>query len=223
MSLPLTSPGRTSQDAAAYLPRKANASLAQHRLAAEKCRGCDLYKNATQVVFGEGKTNAEIMLIGEQPGDQEDRQGRPFVGPAGKLLDSALQESGIDRSAVYITNAVKHFKWKPAPRGKRRLHSKPSAREIHACRPWLQREIFLIKPKIIISLGATAGQTLFGAQFRITSFRGKIIRDSEWAPNIIVTVHPSAILRIPDPQDKEREFKAFAADLRLAREILHTS
>jgi uracil-DNA glycosylase family protein len=206
-----------ASDALPFLPKQPSASLAQLRRAAARCRGCDLYKNATQVVFGNGQQSAKIMLIGEQPGDNEDLQGRPFVGPAGKLLDQALAEAKITRSMVYVTNAVKHFKWTPAPRGKRRLHSKPSPREVRACLPWLEREISLVRPRVIVCLGATAGLALFGPQFRIKLMRGKLIRNSQWAPCIVVTVHPSAILRIPDHDDREREHLAFLNDLRTAR------
>jgi DNA polymerase len=210
-------------DARPYLPVRSDASLAQHRRAAERCRGCDLYKNATQVVFGEGKAIAKILFIGEQPGDREDLEGRPFIGPAGKLLDRALAEVRIDRSETYVTNAVKHFKWEPAPRGKRRLHKKPNAREIRACRPWLEREISLIKPHVIVCLGATAGQSLFGGQFRLGTARGKALRDSPWAPWVVCTVHPSSILRAPDHEGRENEYKAFLVDLQLATRAMRSS
>lgn len=171
---------------------------------------------ATQVVFGEGKANSRIMLIGEQPGDQEDLQGRPFVGAAGKVLDRALDEIGMDRSSLYITNAVKHFKWKPSPRGKRRLHAKPSAREVIACRPWLQREIQIVDPAIIVCMGATACFTILGDQFRLTQSRGTVIHDPEWKAAIVATIHPSAVLRAPDHEGREREYRAFVADLKVA-------
>lgn len=206
----------TSYDAAPFLPPP-RAGIAQHRRAAEKCRGCPLYKNATQVVFGEGKADARIFLVGEQPGDQEDLQGRPFVGPASKVLDRALREIGFDRSSLYITNAVKHFKWKPAPRGKRRLHGKPGMREIRACFPWLEREISLVHPSVILILGATAGQALLGNQFRLTESRGKPIHDSRWSATIVATAHPSAILRMPDHQSRERAFRDLISDLTIAR------
>lgn len=209
-----------AKDATPFLPARPDASLAALRRAVQKCRGCDLYKNATQAVFGEGGVDARLIFIGEQPGDQEDLQGRPFVGPAGKMLDRALEEIELDRSLTYVTNAVKHFKWTPAPRGKRRLHAKPSAREVGACRPWLQREISRIRPEVIVTLGATAGQSLFGPKFRLGEFRGKIIRDSEWAPAVICTVHPSAILRIPDQEGRHREYQAFLSDLRIARKAM---
>lgn len=181
------------------------------RAAAEKCKGCDLYKNATQTVFGEGKKGAGIMLIGEVPGDEEDKQGHPFVGPAGRLLNKALVEAGIDRERTYLTNAVKHFKWKPA--GKRRLHQKPNAQEINACRPWLAAEIEGVNPEIIVCLGATAAQTLLGNSFRVTKMRGQWF-EYEDGRKVIATIHPSAILRTPDI-DREQEYRHFVADLAL--------
>jgi DNA polymerase len=202
--------------AEAFVPKDPGATLPQLHRAAEKCRGCDLYKNATQVVFGEGKQKATILFIGEQPGDQEDLAGHPFVGPAGKLLDRALAEAGINRSEVFVTNAVKHFKWTPAPRGKRRLHSKPSAREVKACHPWLEQEIALIEPRVVVCLGATAGQSLFGAAFRLGAARGKVTADPRWPAAVMATVHSSAILRAPDHEGREREYQAFVADLRAA-------
>lgn len=178
-------------------------------LAAKFCKGCDIYKNATQTVFGEGKKGAEVMLVGEVPGDEEDKQGHPFVGPAGRLLDRALAEAGIDRERTYVTNAVKHFKWKPV--GKRRLHQKPNAQEIEACRPWLAAEIEGLKPKIIVCLGATAAQTLLGKDFRVTKMRGQWF-EYEDGQRIIATIHPSAILRTPDDR-REEEYAHFVADL----------
>ena len=180
------------------------------RKAVQECRGCDLYRHASQAVFGEGPRSATVVFIGEQPGDEEDRRGRPFVGPAGRLLDRALEEAGIDRSSAYVTNAVKHFKFEE--RGKRRLHKKPSAGEIRACRPWLEAELSRIKPSVIVCLGATAAQTMFGAQFRLTQHRGELI-PQDWAPKAIATVHPSAILRAPDEEQRHEEYKAFVADL----------
>jgi len=215
------------EGARAYLPKRGDATLPQLRRAADRCRGCDLYKNATQAVFGEiaggapdkgARAVRPLMLVGEQPGDQEDVQGRPFVGPAGRVLDRALADAGIERARVYVTNAVKHFKW--TPRGKRRLHSKPSAREVHACRPWLEREIEIVRPSAIVCLGATAGLALFGPGFRVGAMRGREIRDgaAEFAAGIplFTTVHPSSILRLPERADREREHKAFVDDLRLA-------
>lgn len=187
------------------------ASLAELQETAKNCKACDLWKNATQTVFGEGMPSAKIMLIGEQPGDQEDLQGKPFVGPAGKLLDSAFVEAGIDRKAVYVTNAVKHFKWEP--RGKRRIHKKPSATEIAACRPWLDAEIVALQPKVIVCLGATAAQTLFGRDFRVTLHRGEFLK-SPLAPFVMATVHPSSILRAPDEETRREEMNRFVADLK---------
>jgi DNA polymerase len=178
---------------------------------AKGCKNCDLWRNATQTVFGEGGSHAQIMLVGEQPGDQEDLQGRPFVGPAGKLLDALLVEAGVDRKKVYVTNAVKHFKWEP--RGKRRIHKKPSAGEIAACRPWLEAEIAALKPKVIICLGATAAQTLLGSAFRVTESRGEFV-DSQLATYVMATVHPSSILRAPDEQTRHDEEKRFVEDLK---------
>jgi DNA polymerase len=181
------------------------------------------YKNATQAVFGEGTQTARIMLIGEQPGDQEDIQGRPFVGPAGHLLDRALGEAQIDRTEIYVTNAVKHFKWTPAPRGKRRLHAKPGPREVDACRPWLGREIELVKPRVVVCMGATAGQALFGRAFRLGETRGKNLRDTTWAPYVMATFHPSAILRMPDRELAEQNYREFVNDLRRAKKLSTSS
>src|SRR5580700_4410790 len=181
------------------------------RAAVQKCRGCDLYAQATQAVFGEGPISAEIVLVGEQPGDEEDRKGHPFVGPSGKLLDRALADAGIDRSLVYVTNAVKHFKFEE--RGKRRIHKKPSGLEIRACQPWLEAEIDLIQPQIIVCLGASAAQSIFGSAYRLTKERGQFVRNS-WAPHVTSTVHPSAILRAPDEQQRHVEYEKFVADLK---------
>jgi len=186
--------------------------------AVQGCRGCPLYKNATQAVFGEGPQHATVMFLGEQPGDQEDRQGKPFVGPAGRILDETLDEVGIDRREVYVTNAVKHFKWEP--RGTRRIHSKPSAREMAACKPWLSAELQVVKPQMVICLGATAAQDLFGPKFRITKERGKIIEDTGIAPMVMATVHPSSILRAPDHEARERARKDFTEDLAKAAKRL---
>ncbi|MGB6200317.1 MAG: UdgX family uracil-DNA binding protein [Candidatus Acidiferrales bacterium] len=179
--------------------------------ASKNCKACDLWRNATQIVFGEGASRAKIMMIGEQPGNQEDLAGRPFVGPAGKLLDEALAAAGIDRAKVYVTNAVKHFKWEP--RGKRRIHKKPGAREIDACRPWLEAEIACLKPGIIICLGATAAQSLLGRGFRVTQHRGEFLK-STLARVVMATVHPSSILRAPDEQTRREEMERFVADLK---------
>ena len=188
-------------------------SWSQLREAARDCAACHLYKRATQTVFGEGPKHAPIMLVGEQPGDYEDVVGKPFVGPAGKILDRALAEAGINRDKVYVTNAVKHFKWEP--RGKRRIHQKPNSREIAACRPWLEAELRLVKPKLLVCLGSTAGQTIFGSSFRVTRERGKVL-SSKLAPKVVATVHPSALLRQPDEMSRDREYARFVVDLRVA-------
>jgi len=180
------------------------------RKAAASCTGCDLYKNATQTVFGAGPATARLMLVGEQPGDAEDREGLPFVGPAGRLLDRALVAACIDRSLVYVTNAVKHFKW--VQRGKRRLHAKPGAREIEACRPWPEAEIAVLAPAVIVCLGATAAQALLGRDFRVTQRRGELI-PSTLAPHVMATIHPSSLLREPDKARREAEFARFVAEL----------
>ncbi len=186
--------------------------LASLRAAAKDCRGCDLYRQATQVVFGEGDARATIFLVGEQPGDREDLQGKPFVGPAGQLLDRCLESAGVDRSKVYITNAVKHFKWEP--RGKVRLHKKPNSLEIAACRPWLDKEIAVVRPGIIVCLGATAAQDLLGSDFRLTKHRGEVFSTSNGP--VTATIHPSAILRMPEPEAKEAEIASLVNDLRVA-------
>ena len=189
------------------------ASLGALREAARRCTACHLYKRATQTVFGEGSKGATMMLVGEQPGDYEDVAGKPFVGPAGKIMDRALEEAGIDRSKVYVTNAVKHFKWEP--RGKRRIHQKPNSREIAACRPWLEAELRIVKPKLVVAMGATAAQTIFGPGFRVTRERGKVL-SSKLAPRVLATVHPSSLLRQPDEESRQREYKHFVSDLRAA-------
>lgn len=186
-------------------------SLPTLREAAAECRGCDLWAVGTQTVFGEGPRSAELMFVGEQPGDQEDRAGEPFVGPSGRLLDAALVAAGIDRSKVYVTNAVKHFKWERGEKGKRRIHKKPNAMEIRACRPWLEEEIALVKPRVIVCLGATAAQSLLGKDFRVTQHRGEAI-ESEWADAVFATVHPSAVLRTP-PDARERAEREFFGDI----------
>ena len=202
----------TTGSAADFLP--ARRTLPSLRRAAAGCRGCHLWKVGTQTVFGEGSSTARVMFVGEQPGDQEDRAGKPFVGPSGKLLDSALDEAGIDRAAVYVTNAVKHFKWERAERGERRIHKKPNAMEIGACHPWLDLEIGLVKPKVIVCLGATAAQALLGKAFRVTKDRGKPI-PSEYADVVIATVHPSSILRAPDAAARALATKEFVRDLKV--------
>ena len=192
-------------------------SLGATREAAQNCRACDLYKRATQTVFGEGPRKATVMLVGEQPGDAEDIAGHPFVGPAGKLLDRALEEAGINRKLVYVTNVVKHFKWEP--RGKRRIHAKPNAAEIGACRPWLETEIALLKPRVLVCLGATAAQALLGKSFKVTKQRGTFV-SSSLAPRVTATVHPSSILRAPDEESRRAEMRRFVADLeRVAAEL----
>jgi uracil-DNA glycosylase len=187
------------------------------RAAAKDCRACDLWKRGTQTVFGEGPRNAAVMFVGEQPGNDEDLSGHPFVGPAGKLLDRALADAGISRSEVYVTNVVKHFKWEP--RGKRRIHKKPSASEVAACRPWLDTEIALVKPRAIVCLGATAAQALLGRQFKVTAQRGAFI-PSPLAPLVLATVHPSSILRAPDHEARRRDMKQFTNDLRAVARAL---
>jgi DNA polymerase len=188
-------------------------NLTEVREAARHCTACHLHKRATQTVFGEGPSDAVIMLVGEQPGDYEDVAGKPFVGPAGKIMDQALEEAGIDRKEVYVTNAVKHFKWEP--RGKRRIHQKPNSREIAACRPWLEAELQIVKPKLVVAMGATAAQTIFGPTFRVTRERGKVL-SSKLAPRVLATVHPSSLLRQPDEASRQREYEHFVADLRTA-------
>ena len=187
------------------------------REAAAGCRACRLWKDATRTVFGEGPAKAAVMLVGEQPGDREDREGRPFVGPAGRVLDDALAEAGIDRGEVYLTNAVKHFKWKA--RGKRRIHQKPNAEEIAACRPWLDAELEVVKPDVLVALGATAAQALLGRGFRVTRERGVPV-DSDLAPNVLATVHPSSILRARDEAERREAYVAFVADLRAVAKLL---
>ena len=197
-----------------FLPERI--TLPALREAAAGCRGCPLYKTGTQTVFGEGVAAARVMMVGEQPGDQEDRAGKPFVGPAGRVLNEALQEVGIDRSEVYVTNAVKHFKWEP--RGTRRLHAKPNSREMAACKPWLMAELQVVKPTTIVCLGATAAQDLMGKDFRITKERGKVFKDTAYAPWLIATYHPSALLRMPDEDAREKAMKEFLSDLRKVKE-----
>ncbi len=198
------------------IPDKPTVSSLQK--AAADCKACDLWEKATQTVFGEGGTRAKVLLIGEQPGNDEDLQGHPFVGPAGKLLDQALEEAGIDRREAYVTNVVKHFNWEP--RGKRRIHKKPNAKQIEACRPWLEAEIATVKPEVIVCLGATAAQTLLGKDFRVTKQRGEMI-ESELAPLIMATVHPSSILRAPDDETRRAEMRRFVDDLKKVAKVLH--
>lgn len=192
-------------------------TLQTARTAARACRSCDLWRHATQTVFGEGAAHARLLFVGEQPGDKEDLEGRPFVGPAGALFDKALIEAGIERKQTYVTNAVKHFKWEP--RGKRRIHKKPNSIEIAACRQWLNTEIALIKPEVIVCLGATAAQALLGRDFRVTQKRGQLL-PFDTARNVLATVHPSSILRAPDEQSRHAEFLRFTEDLRVVATIL---
>lgn len=198
-------------------PAPDTSSLAALKAAAKTCKACHLFMRATQTVFGEGPKGATLMLLGEQPGDQEDVAGKPFVGPAGRILDRALEEAGINRREVYVTNTVKHFKWEP--RGKRRIHKKPNSREIAACRPWLEAELRVVRPGLLVCLGATAAQAVFGPKFRVTRDRGKVLA-SDLAARVVATVHPSSLLRQPDEESREREYKLFVADLRAAVKAL---
>ncbi|HKR94792.1 MAG TPA: UdgX family uracil-DNA binding protein [Candidatus Angelobacter sp.] len=195
----------------------ANPTLDQLRSIAAGCKACDLWKLGTQTVFGEGSARAHVMMVGEQPGDKEDLQGRPFVGPAGAVLDKALAAAGINRNDVYVTNIVKHFKWEP--RGKRRLHKKPNITEISACRPWLEAEIRVVKPQVVVLLGATAAQGILGRDFRVTQHRGEWIK-SEIAPNVLATVHPSSILRATDDDSRHEEMRKFIDDLKVVAQKL---
>jgi uracil-DNA glycosylase family protein len=205
----------TDGTAAPLVPERP--SLKKLKESAAGCKACPLWETGTQTVFGEGAASAEIILVGEQPGDQEDLAGKPFVGPAGRLLDKALEEAGIDRKLAYVTNVVKHFKWQP--RGKRRIHQKPNAAEVAACRPWLDAELALLKPKVLVCLGATAAQALLGRQFRVSKDRGVPV-DSELAPVVMATVHPSSILR---SDDREAEMAMFVEDLRRVAEVLRAA
>lgn len=198
----------TETSTADFLPDRP--TLTRLRSAAQGCRGCHLWEKATQTVFGEGQKQAEVMLVAEQPGDKEDLEGRPFVGPAGRLLDRALEEAGIDRSRVYVTNVVKHFKWEQ--RGKRRIHKKPNMSEISACRPWLNAEVDQVRPKAIVALGSTAAQALISKGFKVTKQRGELVT-SELAPLVTATVHPSSILRVPDGGEREKAIREFVSDL----------
>jgi DNA polymerase len=192
-------------------------TLSSLKDAAADCKACDLWKTGTQTVFGDGARRAHVLFVGEQPGNEEDLTGKPFVGPAGKLFDNALEEAGIDRKQTYVTNVVKHFKWEP--RGKRRIHKKPNAVEIAACRPWLEAEIALIKPEVIVALGATAAQALLGPQFRVTKQRGQFL-ESTLAPYVMATVHPSSILRAPDDETRRLEYRRFVDDLKKLSPVL---
>ena len=207
----------TRQSAAPLIP--ADLTWTNLHDAAAGCRACPLWERGTQTVFGEGATDARVMFVGEQPGNEEDLAGHPFVGPAGRLLDEALEEAGINRAQSYVTNVVKHFKWEP--RGKRRIHAKPNAVEIAACVPWLEAELEVVKPRVLVCLGATAAQALLGRQFRVTQDRGKWI-ESPLAPHVLSTVHPSSILRSPDSETRHAEMAHFIADLRPVAQALQT-
>jgi len=211
--VPARSP--SGKSAAPLVPRKP--TLPKLRQAAAGCRACDLWKRGTQTVFGEGSSRTRVMFVGEQPGDREDLEGRPFVGPAGRILDAALEKAGIDRRAVYVTNVVKHFKWEP--RGKRRIHQKPNSVEIGACRPWLDAEIALVQPEVLVCLGATAAQALLGRSFRVSRQRGEFVASS-LAPRVLATVHPSSILRAPDDETRRAETEKFVADLKRVAKTL---
>ncbi|MGH9239043.1 MAG: UdgX family uracil-DNA binding protein [Vicinamibacterales bacterium] len=207
--------GDDEKTAAPFVPK--TTSLKVLGAAAHECRGCDLYKTATQVVFGAGPKSAQVMFVGEQPGDQEDRQGEPFVGPAGALLDKALADAGIPRDQVYVTNAVKHFKWEP--RGKRRIHKKPRASEVKACRPWLEAELRAVKPAVVVCLGATAAQSMLGASFKLMQQRGRVL-SSPAAGRIVATIHPSAVLRAADSEGRKAAYEMLVADLKVVAKTL---
>jgi uracil-DNA glycosylase family protein len=220
---------KTRKDSTATTPSEARHDLAKPpatddwnavRRAALKCRACPLWRAATQTVFGEGATNAALVMVGEQPGDKEDLEGRPFVGPAGTLLDRAMEQAGIDRADVYVTNAVKHFKWEP--RGKRRLHKKPNSREMAACRPWLAAELRILKPKLLLCLGGTAAATIMGSQVRVLRDRGKVMASS-YCEKTMVTVHPSALLRAPDEASRAKAYGEFVRDLKKVARLLRTA
>jgi len=209
---------RTQGTAAPLVPL--NPTLSSLRRAAATCKACDLWKNATQTVFGEGLPKASIVMVGEQPGDREDVAGHPFVGPAGTLLDKALAEAGIDRSQVYVTNTVKHFKWVPAERGKKRIHKKPRYSEIQACRPWLDAELSVIKPDVLVCLGATAAQALLGKDFSVSRRRGELI-ESSLAPVVIATVHPSSVLRAVDDDSRHAQMRALVDDMKKVAAVVN--
>jgi uracil-DNA glycosylase len=212
---PIGTDEATARSAAPFVPE--TGSVRKLSAAAHECTGCDLYKNATQVVFGAGPQSARVMFVGEQPGDQEDRQGAPFVGPAGALLDKALEDAGIPRTEVYVTNAVKHFSWEP--RGKRRIHKKPRASEVRACRPWLEAELRAIKPAIVVLLGASAAQAVLGAKFKLMQSRGQIMA-SPLAEQVLATIHPSAVLRAPDSEGRRAAYEMLVGDLKIVASTL---
>ncbi len=213
--------GSRRSNAASSAPVPEVLTLESLRSAAKTCKACDLWKLGTQTVFGEGPSKARVMFVGEQPGDYEDRAGHPFVGPAGRLLDEVLAEVGIDRSEVYVTNVVKHFKWEAAQRGKRRIHKKPRHSEIEACRPWLDAELKVVKPEILVCLGGSAAQALLGKDFRVTRDRGTFV-SSDLAPHVMATMHPSSILRAPDSQEREKQRAEFVTDLKKVADLLPT-
>ena len=206
---------QTKRSAEPFVPK--TTSLKVLGAAAQKCRGCDLYKRATQAVFGVGPRGAHVMFVGEQPGDQEDLQGEPFVGPAGAMLDKALTDAGIPRDDVYLTNAVKHFSWEP--RGKRRIHKKPRISEIKACRPWLEAELRAVKPEVVVCLGAVAAQSVLGSQFKLMQNHGKVL-PSALAPHVVATIHPSAVLRAPDSEGRRAAYEMLVADLKVVAKVI---
>jgi DNA polymerase len=210
---------KRSPDPAAWRDAAARgeATIEQVRRAADGCRACPLWKTGTQTVFGEGPAHPRVLLVGEQPGDREDLEGRPFVGPAGRLLDQGLAAAGLERKRVWVTNAVKHFKW--VARGKRRIHEKPNAREVRACRPWFEAEVVALAPEVIVCLGATAAKAILGASFRVTQQRGEFL-PSPLAPHVMATVHPSSLLRAPDAATRRRETARFIADLERVAKLL---
>jgi uracil-DNA glycosylase len=210
-------PLRTVSDESAAPLVPPRPTLPKLRQAAARCRACDLWERGTQTVFGEGSPRARVMFVGEQPGDREDLEGRPFVGPAGRILDSSLEKAGIDRSQVYVTNVVKHFKWEP--RGKRRIHQKPNSVEISACRPWLEAELAIVRPDVLVCLGATAAQALLGRSFKVSRQRGQFVV-SPLAPRVLATVHPSSLLRAPDAETRRRETDRFVQDLKKVARVL---
>ncbi|MGQ0642748.1 MAG: UdgX family uracil-DNA binding protein [Gemmatimonadaceae bacterium] len=204
--------------AAQFIPPRL--TLSSLKRAARDCKGCDLYLHATQTVFGSGKKHARVVLVGEQPGNEEDLRGAPFVGPAGRLLDRALEEAGVNRDEAYVTNVVKHFKWER--RGKARIHKKPNAEEIRACRPWLNAELEVLRPKVLVCLGATAAQTLLGRQFRVTEQHGQVLK-TDLAEHVVATVHPSSVLRQQTSEDREAALNELIADLRVVAKLLNAS
>jgi uracil-DNA glycosylase len=216
-----TRASKTTSDVSIADLTAGSTSLTQLRRAARDCKACDLWRNATQTVFGTGAAKAKIMMVGEQPGDQEDLAGLPFVGPAGRILNEALRAAGIDQEEVYVTNVVKHFKWSPAERGKRRIHKKPRYSEIHACRPWLDAELRAVQPGVIVCLGATAAKSLLGTEFSVSRQRGEFV-ESPLAPFVVATVHPSSILRAPDPTARQSQMREFIRDLKKIARLIET-